>query len=87
MVARLEDLCRDAVAAGEADGDWAVVGLECVMCMEAPRGTRLRPCCHALLCAGCAADLMRRGSPICPTCRTVVERWEEGVFPATYAPA
>jgi hypothetical protein len=27
--------------------------------MAAPRGARLRPCCHALLCAPCAAELVR----------------------------
>ncbi len=56
------------------------------MCMAAPRGTRLRPCCHALLCAACAADLVRRGNG-CPAYLAAVERYEEGAFHASYAPA
>ena len=66
-------------------GAWAEQ-YECVVCMAAPRGTRLRPCCHALLCAPCAAELVRRGGE-CPACRAAVERYEEGAFHATYAPA
>jgi hypothetical protein len=57
-----------------------------VVCMAAPRGTRLRPCCHALLCEPCAADQLRRGNK-CPHCRAEVERYEEGAFDATFAPA
>mmetsp|Transcript_51436 Transcript_51436/g.107454 ORF Transcript_51436/g.107454 Transcript_51436/m.107454 type:complete len:89 (+) Transcript_51436:1-267(+) len=54
--------------------------------MVAPRGTRLRPCCHALLCAPCAAELVQRGGG-CPACRAAVDWYEEGAFDATYAPA
>ncbi len=78
MVAELERLCVGGA-------DWAGRG-ECVVCMAAPRGARLRPCCHALLCAPCAAELVRRGCG-CPACRAAVERYEEGAFDATYAPA
>ncbi len=79
VLAELERLC-----VAPADGkDWAERS-ECVVCMSAPRGTRLRPCFHSLLCAPCAADLVRRGDG-CPACRAAVERYEEGAFNATYA--
>jgi hypothetical protein len=82
VLAELERLCGALPGDG---GAWAGRS-ECVLCMAAPRGTRLRPCCHALLCAPCAADLVRRGDG-CPACRAGVERYEEGAFDATYAPA
>jgi hypothetical protein len=81
VLVELERLCCALPA--RADG-WAWA--ECVVCMAAPRGTRLRPCCHALHCAPCAAELVRRGDG-CPACRAEVERYEEGAFDATYAPA
>ena len=81
MGAELERLCG-ALPARADEWAWA----ECEVCMAAPRGTRLRPCCHALHCAPCAAELVRRGDG-CPACRAVVERYEEGAFDATYAPA
>ncbi len=81
VLAELERLC--AAAPGDDGGGWAARA-ECVVCMAAPRGARLRPCFHALLCAPCAAELVRRGSR-CPACRAAVERYEEGAFDATYA--
>ena len=84
VVAELERLLG-ALPAPADGGAWAGQA-ECVVCMAAPRGTRLRPCCHALLCAPCAAELVRRGDG-CPACRAAVERYEEGAFHATYAPA
>ncbi len=81
VLAELERLCG-AAAPPPALAERA----ECVVCMAAPRGTRLRPCCHVLLCAPCAAELVRRGDG-CPACRAAVERYEEGAFHATYAPA
>ena len=81
-LSELEQLCGAPPVDG---GEWAGRG-ECVVCMAAPRGARLRPCCHALLCAPCAADLVRRGDG-CPACRAAVERFEEGAFDATFAPA
>ena len=82
VLAELERLCGSLPEDG---GAWAGRG-ECVVCMAAPRSTRLRPCCHALLCVPCAADLVQRGDG-CPACRVGVERYEEGAFDATYAPA
>ena len=84
VLAELERLYGALPARGDG-GAWAGQA-ECVVCMAAPRGTRLRPCCHALLCAPCAAELVRRGDG-CPACRAAVERYEEGAFHATYAPA
>jgi hypothetical protein len=81
VLAELERLC---VAPPADNGDGWAERSECVVCMSAPRSTRLRPCFHCLLCALCAADLMRRGDR-CPTCRKVVERYEEGAYNATYA--
>ncbi len=81
-LAALQQLCGAPPA---DDCEWGGRG-ECVVCMAAPRGARLRPCCHALLCVLCAADLVRRGDG-CPACRAVVEWFEEGAFYATYAPA
>ncbi len=74
MLAELERLC--VAFPVRADSEWAPA--ECVVCMAAPRGTRLRPCCHALLCVPCAAALVRRGDS-CPACRSGVERYEEGL--------
>ena len=85
VLAELERLCGPLPARADGGADWAGRA-ECVVCMAAPRGTRLRPCCHALLCAPCAAELVRRGDR-CPACRAGVERYEEGAFEATYAPA
>ncbi len=58
---------------------------ECVVCMDAPRTTRLRPCCHVLLCPACAAALVRDAGA-CPTCRAPVDRYEAGEFFATFVP-
>ncbi len=85
MLAELERLCGAVQARGEGGAEWGGQA-ECVVCMAAPRGTRLRPCCHALLCPPCAAELVRRGDA-CPACRAGVERYEEGAFDASYAPA
>ncbi len=85
VLEELERLCALCWSPPAASVAWAERA-ECVVCMAAPRGTRLRPCCHALLCAACAADLVRRGDR-CPACRAEVERCEEGAFDATYAPA
>ncbi len=85
MLAELERLCGALPALANGGADWAGRG-ECVVCMAAPRGARLRPCCHALLCVPCTEELVRRGDG-CPACRAVVERYDEGFFAATYAPA
>jgi serine/threonine protein kinase len=71
-LAELERQCSTLPENGEA---WAG-RTECVVCMAAPRSTLLRPCCHSLLCAMCAADMVRRGDG-CPACRAAVERYEE----------
>ncbi len=77
VLAVLERLCGAPPADGKVRG---------VHGPAAPRGARLRPCCHALLCVPCAADLVRRGDA-CPACRAAVERFEEGAFDTTFAPA
>ncbi len=82
VLAELERLCVAPPTA--SDSGWAERS-QCVVCLAAPRGTRLRPCFHWLLCAPCAAALVRRGDSRCPACRAAVERYEEGVYNATYA--
>ncbi len=53
--------------------------VECVVCLDAPVRSRLRPCCHMVMCAPCARGVVARERR-CPACRAVVERSEEGVF-------
>jgi hypothetical protein len=53
---------------------------ECVACMLAPRGARLRPCCCVSLCAACAAELVKARQPRCPNCRSAVARVDAGYF-------
>lgn len=57
---------------------------ECVVCMDNPRGCKFLPCHHSLVCQDCGEELVRRRHP-CPSCRTVIERIEEGIFEATFA--
>ncbi len=83
VLTELERLCY--ALPGQAYEAWAGPA-ECVVCMAAPRGTRLLPCCHALLCTSCATDLVRRGGS-CPACRAAVELFEQRAFDATFAPA
>jgi hypothetical protein len=83
VLAELERLCF--ALPEQAYGAWAE-RTECVVCMAVPRCTRLLPCCHAILCTSCATDLVRCGVR-CPACRAVVERFEQGTFDATFAPA
>ena len=52
---------------------------ECVVCLDAPRTTRLLPCHHVLLCTECAVQLLQ-SSGHCPCCRAAVSRYEEGNF-------
>jgi hypothetical protein len=59
---------------------------ECIMCMDAPRNTRHRPCCHVVYCAMCAQDALER-RVVCPMCRGRVERYDVGNFNATFVPA
>ena len=46
----------------------------CVICMDAPRTTRFRPCGHSQCCEACAALVTRRGGGAsrCPYCRTSI---------------
>ncbi len=58
---------------------------ECVMCMDATRRTRLRPCCHVLFCEMCA-EQARLADLECPMCRCHVQDYEVGDFNSTYVP-
>jgi hypothetical protein len=50
-----------ANAEGEPEGAGGGFGAECIMCLDAPRQTRLRPCFHAALCEGCAEQVCSAG--------------------------
>jgi hypothetical protein len=72
----------------EAAGDLFVddSGLVCVVCIDAPRDTRLMPCEHSALCGDCAKECRnRQGS--CPICNTRIKAIEWGSFLRTFAPA
>ena len=59
-------------------------GLVCVVCIDAPRDTRLMPCEHSALCGDCAkACRDRQGS--CPICNTKIKAIEWGSFARTFA--
>ena len=71
-------------AAGETFVDDS--GLVCVVCIDAPRDTRLMPCEHSALCGDCAKTCRdRQGS--CPICNTKIKAIEWGSFARTFAPA
>jgi serine/threonine protein kinase len=60
---------------------------ECVVCLDAARGTVLRPCSHSVMCVPCTEDIIAAGdSALCPFCRASIERFELGEFPSTYVP-
>ena len=47
----------------------------CVVCMDAPRATRFRPCGHSQCCEACAAQLANHrghGRALCPYCRAEI---------------
>ena len=61
-------------------------GLVCVVCIDAPRDTRLMPCEHSALCGDCAKECRdRQGS--CPICNAKIKAIEYGSFSRTFAPA
>ena len=46
----------------------------CVICMDAPRATRFRPCGHSQCCEACAAQLVGRvDNAQCPICRVQIQ--------------
>ncbi|KAG2499493.1 hypothetical protein HYH03_002440 [Edaphochlamys debaryana] len=55
----------------------------CMVCMDAERECRLRPCMHAALCVECAEGLMARGYG-CPICSCKIEQVEKGAFMRTF---
>jgi hypothetical protein len=57
----------------------------CIICMDASRRTRLRPCFHVVFCEGCA-EAYRLEKRACPICCCAVEDYEVGDFYATYVP-
>lgn len=47
---------------------------ECVVCMDAVRAVRTRPCGHAVMCEACAADVLA-AMGTCPFCRSPFETY------------
>lgn len=56
----------------------------CVICMDAPVDTKMRPCQHAALCRDCASICVGRREP-CPICRGLVQGFDVGDFQSTFA--
>ena len=57
-----------ATAAGDGERDGAggdESESECCVCYDQPIDTRLEPCGHVALCAGCASRLQPRRCPLC----------------------
>lgn len=75
---------EDAAEAERKDED-ADAGL-CVVCIDAPRATRLNPCDHNALCAECARECQRHHG-VCPICNARIKAIEYGSFMGTFAPA
>ena len=75
---------EDAAEAERKDED-ADAGL-CVVCIDAPRATRLIPCEHNALCAECARECQRHHG-VCPICNARIKAIEYGSFMGTFAPA
>ena len=76
-------------AAGGPSRSFAVVddgGLVCVVCIDAPRDTRLMPCEHSALCGDCAKECRDRQGA-CPICNAKIKAIEYGSFARTFAPA
>ena len=73
---------------GDSDDAELAEERECILCMNAPRQTRLQPCRHVLLCEPCAAaqrdwHRARHTDWICPLCQCVaslVSRYDVGDF-------
>ncbi|TDH67221.1 hypothetical protein CCR75_000731 [Bremia lactucae] len=63
--------CQAETSAGKRDKNIAE-GAECIICYCGQRNTAVLPCRHMCLCSECA-DVLRKGSTICPICRTSVE--------------
>ena len=88
--ARADAEARETQKQNTADGpSFAFVddgGLVCVVCIDAPRDTRLMPCEHSALCGDCAKECRdRQGS--CPICNAKIKAIEYGSFSRTFAPA
>ena len=89
--ARADAEARETQKQNAADGpSFAFVddgGLVCVVCIDAPRDTRLMPCEHGgALCGDCAKECRdRQGS--CPICNAKIKAIEYGLLSRTFAPA
>mmetsp|Transcript_16310 Transcript_16310/g.47725 ORF Transcript_16310/g.47725 Transcript_16310/m.47725 type:complete len:757 (-) Transcript_16310:187-2457(-) len=58
---------------------------QCIICLDASRATRFKPCDHSLACAQCALELLAKAEK-CPLCRIPIESYDPGIFSKTFAP-
>jgi len=65
-----------AVAAAPA-GDEDDEDEECVVCLDRPPQTKLKPCGCSKMCLECALQLAFGPAPRCPWCRRGIENVEE----------
>ena len=79
---RKQSVGASGVPATFADADGSV----CVVCLDAPRDTRLVPCEHSALCGDCAKECRDRQGA-CPICNAKIKAIEYGSFARTFAPA
>lgn len=49
---------------------------DCVICLENPRDTLLKPCLHFVLCGTCARSLLQASQKECPMCRKQIRDTE-----------
>jgi hypothetical protein len=70
----------------EADTKNIDAGRECLMCMDALRQARLRPCCHVVFCEACTKTALN-SNLACPICRHQIKQYDVGNFNSTFMPA
>ena len=62
-----------------------VLDRSCIVCLDADREVRTRPCFHWVMCKTCA-DLIMQGNQKCPFCNTRMDSLETGNFETTFSP-
>ena len=77
---------KDFAEGDPDDGFYDDRGILCVVCLDAPRDTRLSPCAHSALCGDCAKACKERQGA-CPICNREIKAIEWGSFAQTFAPA
>ena len=82
----LDEICSafDELREGDPALTPQATSRDCMLCLDRPRGTRLIPCCHNVVCQRCASELVTRRSG-CPICRVPITSFQEGSFETTFA--